>query len=194
MTPIVYIKMPTHICQWAYHAYGCPVVFPAIGYEVAVIRRFMSKPPEASLLPVEEESLHAMRHYEASRLHCSMAAVAADAEWTERRWQVYPDDYLAIRLPESKAKPAEEYCYLGPRARKAVGEVVADLFKIDLWSSLKDLADRTCRLSSLIGAWCEQRGIGIDYEDTVRQCFYRMREQHAKRGVNLISPTRINKN
>ena len=56
MNPVVYIKIPTHIRQWAYHAYGNPVVFPAVSNEVAVLRRFTSKPPLAKLSPIEQES------------------------------------------------------------------------------------------------------------------------------------------
>lgn len=194
MTPVVYIKVPTHIRQWAYHAYGNPVVFPAIGNEVAVLRRFTSKPPMAKLSPVEAESLAEMQHSESSKLHQSAECIFRDEEFETSRWLDHPEDYIAIRLPDSKAKPVKEYCYLGPRARRAVKEMVTDLFKIDLWASLKDIADRSCRLSSLISAWCEQHGIGIDYEDTVRQCFYRMREQHVKKGLNLNSTTRISKN
>ncbi len=194
MTPIVYIKVPSHIRQWAYHAYGNPIVFPAIGNEVAVLRKFTSKSPLQKLSPVEQESLGEMQHAESVKLHQSVSNTFKDEEFEQNRWLTHPDDYIAIRLPDSKAKPVKEYNYLGPRARRAIKEMVVDLFKMDLWASLKDIADRSCKLSSLISAWCEQHGIGIDYEDTVRQCFYRMRDQHAKRGLILNSTTRICKN
>lgn len=61
MNRVVYIKVPKHIRQWAYHSYGNPVVFPAIGNEVAVIRRFTSKPPLEKLSPVEQESQDEMQ-------------------------------------------------------------------------------------------------------------------------------------
>lgn len=194
MTPIVYIKVPSHIRQWAYHAYGNPIVFPAIGNEVAVLRKFTSKSPVVELSPVEQESQSEIQHFESAKLHQSVSHIFKDEEFEQGRWLTHPDDYIAIQLPDSKAKPVKEYNYLGPRARRAVKEMVVDLFKMDLWASLKDIADRSCKLSSLISAWCEQHGIGIDYEDTVRQCFYRMRDQHTKRGLILNSTTRINKN
>lgn len=37
MNRVVYIKVPAHIRQWAYHSYGNPIIFPIIGNEVAVI-------------------------------------------------------------------------------------------------------------------------------------------------------------
>lgn len=194
MTPIVYIKVPSHIRQWAYHAYGNPIVFPAIGNEVAVLRKFTSKSPLQKLSPVEQESQSEIQHFESAKLHQSVSHIFKDEEFEQGRWLTHRDDYIAIQLPDSKAKPVKEYNYLGPRARRAVKEMVVDLFKMDLWASLKDIADRSCKLSSLISAWCEQHGIGIDYEDTVRQCFYRMRNQHTKRGLILNSTTRISKN
>ncbi len=193
MNPIVYIKVPTHIRQWAYHAYGNPVVFPVAGNEVAVLRKFTSKPPMAKMTPVDAESAGEMQKAVAVDLHQSVAHTFHDDDFEQSRWMSHPDDYLAIELPDSKAKPVREFNYLGPRARRAVKEMVTDLFRMDLWASLKDIADRSCRISSLVSAWCEQRGIGIDYEDTVRQCFYRMRDQHAKKGVILNNATRFSK-
>ena len=193
MNRVVYIKVPAHIRQWAYHSYGNPIIFPIIGNEVAVIRRFTSKPPQAKLSPVEQESQEEMEKADAASLHQSVTNTFKDEEYEQSRWLIHPNEYIAISLPESKAKPILEYNYLGPRARRAVKEMITDLFKIDLWASLKDIADRSCKLSSLISAWCEQHGIGIDYEDTVRQCFYRMRDQHAKKGINLNSTTRFHK-
>lgn len=193
MNKVVYIKVPAHIRQWAYHSYGNPIIFPIIGNEVAVIRRFTSKPPQARMSPVEQESQEEMEKADAVSLHQSVTNTFKDEEYEQSRWLIHPNEYIAISLPESKAKTIREYNYLGPRARRAVKEMITDLFKIDLWASLKDIADRSCKLSSLISAWCEQHGIGIDYEDTVRQCFYRMRDQHAKKGVNLNSTTRFNK-
>ena len=35
MNRVVYIKVPAHIRQWAYHSYGNPIIFPIIGNEVA---------------------------------------------------------------------------------------------------------------------------------------------------------------
>ena len=193
MPPVVYIKVPTYLKQWACHAYGSPVVFPAIGNEVAVIRRFMSLPPHAVLSPIDAESTEEILRAKATRQHRSMESISSDEEYEHQLWTIKPEEYVAVRLPESKSKPSREYCYLGPYARKAVEEMMVDLFKIDLWASLKDIADRSCRLSTLISAWCEMRGISIDYEDTVRQCFYRIRCQHTKKGLNLCLQTRNNK-
>lgn len=193
MTPTIYIKVPMHIRQWAYHSYGQPVVFPPTGNECAVIRRFISKPPTAKLSSVEQEQQEQADGELAARLHQSVAHIKADDEYDKRLWLQHPEEYLAIEIPESKAKPRREFCYMGPRGRSAVREVVVDLFKLNLWSELKDIPDRTCRLSTLISAWCEMHGICIDSEDSVRQVFYRMRADHREKGVNLNTSTRIKK-
>ena len=66
MNRVVYIKVPAHIRQWAYHSYGNPITFPIIGNEVAVIRRFTSKPPQARMSPVEQESQEEMEKADAT--------------------------------------------------------------------------------------------------------------------------------
>lgn len=181
MNRVVYIKVPAHIRQWAYHSYGNPIIFLSSATRLPSYVGSQVKPPQARMSPEEQESQEEMEKADAASLHQSVTNTFKDEEYEQSRWLIHPNEYIAISLPESKAKPIREYNYLGPRARRAVKEMITDLFKIDLWASLKDIADRSCKLSSLISAWCEQHGIGIDYEDTVRQCFYRMRDQHAKR-------------
>ena len=194
MDYLIHIKVPMHIRQWAYNAYGCPVEFPASGNECAVIRRFLAKTPGAKLSDVEIEQQNSAEHHTAAVTHTAVSKIrAADEEYCRRAWEQEPDDYMAVFVPDSKAKPVRQFHYLGPRGRQAVKEVVTDLFKMNLWAELKDVADRHCRLSTLISAWCEKHGIDIDYEDTVRQVFYRMRAQHAEKGVILNSQTRIKK-
>lgn len=112
MNPIVYIKVPTHIRQWAYRAYGDPVVFPAIGNEVAVLRKFTSRPPVVNLSPIDQENIREMQQADASQLHQSVKHTFHDEEFEQSRWLTHPEEYLAIELPDSKAKPVREYNYL----------------------------------------------------------------------------------
>ena len=105
MNPVVYIKIPTHIRQWAYHAYGTPVIFPVGGNEVAVIRKFTTKPPSAKLSLVEQESQTEQEAADSTKLHQSASHIFKDKEFEESRWLTHPDEYLAIMLPDSKAKP-----------------------------------------------------------------------------------------
>lgn len=96
----------------------------------------------------------------------------------------------AIAIPDSASKPAEYYNYLTPRGKMAVAECCEHLFKKNLWCELGDMSDIGCNLMSAIYAWCEMHGIDIDYADTIRQRYYRMREQYARKGIDLRKKTK----
>lgn len=95
------------------------------------------------------------------------------------------DDRTAIAIPDSVAKPIEEYNYMGDRGKMAVAETIKDLFKRALWCDISPLDKSACGLNKLIAAWCELNGIDIDRTESVRQCYYRIRADYAKRGINL---------
>lgn len=95
------------------------------------------------------------------------------------------DDATAVVIPDSVAKPPETYNYMGERGKAAVAEAIKDLFLRHLWSDITPLIGSPVKLNSLIAAWCEMNGIGIDRIETVRQCFYRIRKDYAKRGIKL---------
>ena len=93
----------------------------------------------------------------------------------------------AIAIPSSKAKPPEYYNYMGPCGKAAVAETIDDLFRRSLWTAITPLREQAvpCGLNKMIAAWCEANGIGIDRAEAVRQCYYRMRNDYAERGINL---------
>lgn len=95
------------------------------------------------------------------------------------------DDRTAIAIPDSAAKPPEEYNYMGERGKLAVVETIKDLFKRALWCDISPLEKSSCGLNKLIAAWCELNGIDIDRVESVRQCYYRIRADYAKCGINL---------
>lgn len=90
-----------------------------------------------------------------------------------------------ISIPDSASKPAEIYNYMGIRGKNAVCQAVKDLFLRALWADLTPLRESTVGLNMLIAAWCESHGIDIDQVETVRQCYYRLRKEYGKRGINL---------
>lgn len=96
----------------------------------------------------------------------------------------------AIAIPDSAAKPVETYHYLTHRGKQAVAESCKDLFLRSLWTDITPLADTPVGLNTLIGAWCELNGIDVDRIETVRQCYYRIRKEYFKRGINLKNFTR----
>lgn len=91
----------------------------------------------------------------------------------------------AIVIPDSKAKPAREYNYIGERGQKAIRESIKDLFRRNLWADLGGISESGVGINSLISAWCEMHGIDVDRIETVRQAFYRMRDAYTKKGINL---------
>lgn len=90
----------------------------------------------------------------------------------------------AICIPESKAKDPAIYNYMGQAGKEAVVECIEDLFRRNLWHEMGDLTPGRRGVNGQIAAWCEMHGIGIDYVETVRQKYYRMRKAYAKRGIN----------
>jgi hypothetical protein len=97
---------------------------------------------------------------------------------------------VAFSIPDSKAKPARYFNYMGRRGKLAVKEVVRDLFKRSLWNDMSPLEGSNIGLNTRISAWCEMHGIATDHVETVRQCYYRMRDAYALQGVNLRSCSR----
>lgn len=97
-----------------------------------------------------------------------------------------PEEATAIAIPDSVAKPPEEYNYIGERGKMAVQETVKDLFLRQLWCDISPLEKSPVGLNKLIAAWCEVNGIDIDRIETVRQCYYRIRKAYYKDcGINL---------
>lgn len=194
------IKVPEYLKEWAMTAYQVPncnyISFPILSNENSVIRRFLQKAPSAKLseLEIEEKELfEESEQKDKANQHKKKNEEDEDDLKSDR--EKNPENYVDILIPESKAKPARDFNYIGPRGRSAIKEIIVDLFKHNLWADLLDMPDLKKELhikeSSLISAWCELHGIDIDHEDTVRQIFYRIRAQHARNGVNLSSFNRI---
>lgn len=101
------------------------------------------------------------------------------------------DGDTPVCIPDSKAKDPAVYNYLGPSGRRAVQECVEDMFKLNLWTELNDLSDVGCTVMTAIYSWCEMHGISLDYADTIRQRYYRLRDGYLKRGVDLRRKRRM---
>ena len=101
---------------------------------------------------------------------------------------------VAICIPTSKYKSPETYNYLTSFGKQALLESLDDLFRINMWSDLGDLSDITCKKMSAFRAWCQNKGIDIDYAETIRMKWYRMRKAYQKQGVNLFNNKRCRNN
>lgn len=98
---------------------------------------------------------------------------------------------VAICIPDSKQKPVITYNYLGKHAKEAVVECIEDTFKRQMWNELNDLHDCGCSILKAIQAWCENNGISIDYDDTIKMRYQRMRNNYLKNGIDLRNRTRV---
>ena len=96
-------------------------------------------------------------------------------------------DATPVAIPDSAAKPPEVYNYMSERGKAAVAEACKDLFLRALWSDMSPLAESPVGLNLLIAAWCETNGIDVDSIEAVRQCYYRIRKDYARKGINLRS-------
>ncbi|MCM1356519.1 MAG: hypothetical protein NC212_08965 [Staphylococcus sp.] len=104
--------------------------------------------------------------------------------------EVMTEGVTPIVIPDSVSKPPEQFNYIGNRGKRAVQEAVKDLFLRSLWSDISPLRDSPVGLNALIAAWCESHGIEIDQIETVRQCYYRLRNSYGSRGINLRKSSR----
>ena len=107
---------------------------------------------------------------------------------------VEDDGLTPISIPDSCTKPARYYNFLTPRGKKAVAECCEYLFKRALWKELGDMSDIGCNMMTAIYAWCEQHGISIDYADTIRQRWYRLRNAYIKNNIDLTEKNRHESN
>ena len=103
------------------------------------------------------------------------------------------EDDVAICIPACKYKNPEPYNYPSLQAKKALEESISDLFRINMWNDLGDLADTSCKKMSAFRAWCTMHGIDVEYAETVRMKWYRMRKSYQTKGVNLFNHKRCRK-
>lgn len=106
--------------------------------------------------------------------------------------EVNDGSMTAIAIPDSKSKPpAEGYTKMTKKGKAALREVIKDLFRRHLWSDINPIINSNVGVNTLITAWCEMNGIDLDRVETVRQCYYRMRDSYTKKGINLRSATKF---
>ena len=92
---------------------------------------------------------------------------------------------VAICIPDSKSKDPMIYNHLLTHGKKAVVECIEDNFKLNMWRELNDLSDVGCKIMTAIYSWCEIHGIEIEYADTIRQRYYRIRDSYNKKGIDM---------
>ncbi len=100
---------------------------------------------------------------------------------------------VAIYIPSSKAKDPSVFNYLTKHGKQAIAECVDDLFRMNLWKELGDMSDTKCKRMTAIYAWCENHSIDLDYAETIRMRWYRMKVAYKRNGVDLMNVKRVRK-
>lgn len=100
---------------------------------------------------------------------------------------------VAIYIPSSKAKNPSVFNYLTKHGKQAIAECVDDLFRMNLWKELGDMTDTKCKRMTAIYAWCENHSIDLDYAETIRMRWYRMKVAYKRSGVDLMNVKRVRK-
>lgn len=96
-----------------------------------------------------------------------------------------------VCIPYSKQKDPESWNYVTPSGKRFISEYIEALFKDNLYSEFKEMCGEGAKLQTAAYAWCEMHGVSIDYADTIRQRFYREREQLLACGIDLRKRSRI---
>lgn len=95
------------------------------------------------------------------------------------------DDEVAVCIPDSCQKPVETYNYLNHHARRALLDTIRDTYRLQLWNELNGLHESGCTIMNGVRAWCQNNGISIDYDCTVKMQYQRMRDEYLANGVDL---------
>lgn len=104
--------------------------------------------------------------------------------------QLKKEGEVAICIPDSRYHRPDTYNYMGKYGMSALKEHINDLFNLDLWNSLADVATNNLHVMNAIYQYCEEHNIDINYANTIRQRFYRMRCSYEKNGVCLKKKTK----
>ena len=100
---------------------------------------------------------------------------------------------VSVAIPDSIHKPAKFFNHLTPRGKKAVKQNIEHLFNLNLWNELGDMSSLGCKTMTAIYAWCEKHGIDVEYCDTIRQRYYRIRNSYTKKRIDLMKKKRSRK-
>ena len=92
---------------------------------------------------------------------------------------------IAIVIPYRCEKKPEFYNYLSPLAERKMVAALRDIFKMHLWSDVFPIVNSGGKLNESIDSWCREHGIAVKNREAVRQCFFRLRQNHERYGIIL---------
>ena len=95
------------------------------------------------------------------------------------------EESVSVAIPDQPYKPAENWNYLSPDAKKALVESIKNTFDVHLFQDLQKILPLGVNLLTAIRSWMRNNGIDIEYDLTIRQKYYRVRDAFEKAGIDL---------
>ena len=151
--------LPYYLVQWLTHTLGNPVKIPVQSYENRLLSRLLSRRPRG----------------EGSR--ATSPVTEGDARANRKR--------VSLVIPDNDLHRSEYFNHLSVRASAQMAEAIDTLFRLHLWSECVCLIHSRQGLNQGLDQWCRRQGISIEYRETVRQKFYRMRRAYERDGIIL---------
>lgn len=90
-----------------------------------------------------------------------------------------------VCIPDNEKKDPATYNYLSPKGKEAVEDCIERTFRLMMWNELNDMSGVGCSVLGAIDAWCEMHGISIEYDRTILQRYYRLRNSYVRKGIDL---------
>lgn len=100
------------------------------------------------------------------------------------------DNDVAIAIPDQSLKPPEYWNYLPPVAEQALLESIEATFDLNFYNEMLQIMPCGVKVMTAIRSWARLHGIDIEYDNTLKQKFYRIRDKFEKQGINIKKKTR----
>ena len=95
------------------------------------------------------------------------------------------DNMVSITIPDQPNKPAEYWNYLPDTGKKALLESINSTIDCNLYNEMQKIIPNGVKLMTAIRGWCRKHGIDLEYENTIKQKYYRVRDAFEKSGIDL---------
>lgn len=107
--------------------------------------------------------------------------------------EVAADGLTAVCIPYSSQKDPTVWNYVSAAGKKFIIGHIEDLFDVNFWTEMCDMAGDDTRLSDATAAWCSMHGIDLDYSDTLRIKYWREKQRLLDKGIDTRRKSRSHK-
>ena len=100
-------------------------------------------------------------------------------------------DEVGILIPSSQAKPPERFNYVTQEDRRALSDMIENLFEQSFKSEVLDDIQMGVKQTTCLMAWIKRNGVHIECMDTLQMKIDRMLMSYRKKGVELNPAKKI---